>query len=404
MKNLFKILTVTVAITSLSDASAAGWVEEMAQRAPWGQSYLVDQAWKRDQLTQFRSQVRLDTCLQPNRRESSFGRSIEAAVRVALEPRTIKTNSAIQRGYGLPDENRSAQVSLISHPLCEQDRNQIVHMLGEDYVPDQEALAYLQKFISSSNRDRSRAIRGDAQAMERFLQRWTVFMGCLAYAESLDIINPEVEFGADENFNHALAQQPRVSSFFTDAQTQQVKRPSGVWFGEDRDGSFYIKLRAHAAAGTLSPSIRADLEAQYPTWPVVGLFQFKPTPGGNTDPCVRQWNELFQDKKYCQVNNSNKDHLLMGFASHGQSLNAYCGVQKIVQSFNSQINTIHPTGTDLSNVTSRQRLKSPGDRCVSVVSRAGAKRVYSHFGPLRNSVKDNFKKVIKCTQQALRHE
>lgn len=401
-KNLLKNLILGAVCASTSYAMAGGTLERFAERTAWGSFKLVDYQWGRSQLSDFRPQVRLDTCLQPHRRESSFGMSIEAAVRASLDARIIKTNSAIQRGYGLPDESRSEYVGLLSHPLCEQDRQQVSHMLGDEYVPDQETLNYLSEFISASNRDRREALQGRSDSMGRFLKRWTVFMGCLAYAESLDIINPEVEFDADANFQEALARQPKVERFFADPITGQTQRPSGVWFGADRDGDYYIQIRAHAAAGTLTEEIRAGLSKKYSTWPVVGLFQFKASAGGNTAPCVRQWNEYFRGKKVCQLNEGSSDQLLMGFGSHGQSMNAFCGVQKIVQSFNSQIHTIHSTGTDLANILPGQRLKKPRDRCVSLVSRAGRNRVYSHFGPLRNSVKDNLKKVMKCTQEALR--
>ncbi len=401
MNNVFVKFNLLIIAMICFESKADMPYQGQALMLPWGQAKSVDRAWGRDQLSEFRNQVRLDTCLQPDRRNNSFGLSIEAAVRASLDAKKIKTNSAIQRGYGLPIEDRSEAVSLLSHPLCEQDRADIAHMLGEDFVPDAASLKYLKDFASESNRERSSALRGDRKSLERFAKRWTVLMGCLAYAESLDIINPEVEKEADENFETALLKQGNVAKFFV-GEFDQIQRPKGVWFGADRNGNYYIKLRAFAAKGTLTEDVKKELDRQYPTWPVVGLFQFNASTSGNAGPCVEQWNEMFSGRRTCQIDSSSNDQLLMGFASHGQSLNAYCGVQKIVQSFNSQINTVHATGTDRSNTSDRQKIKNPRNRCVSLVSRAGRGNVYSHFGPLRNSVKDNLKKVLECTKNALK--
>ena len=376
-----------------------GLFASFASAAP---SDLVDAYWQRSQLTEFRSQAKIDVCLQKDRRGNSFGKTIEAAVRVSLDSKKIYSNSAIQRAFGLPTRENSHPVSLMSHPVCEQGRNQVVHMLGESYVPDAETMNYILDFAKESNRDRKSALRGSEKAKERFVERWTVLMGCIAYAESLDISDPSQEFKADDSFAVAMDHQPNVHPFFMDRVSREVSRPRGVWFGADRNGSYYLERAKAKNEGRLSESVQNALDKRYPTWPVVGLFQFNASRKGNIDPCVRQWNDLVNQKRACRINSSSDDQLLMSFASHGQSVNSYCGVQKIVQSFNSQVNTINTTGTDLSNLSSRSRLLNPRSRCVSLVSRAGRGRVYSHFGPLRNSVKYNLKKVMKCTQQALR--
>jgi len=367
-----------------------------AENLNWIQESGADVVWKKSTLSDEREQKDIDSCLSQKNQPKTFGGAIESAVRLSLDSRIIKTDIYIQEGYGIAEERKTDPVGLLSNPLCEQDRNQIAAILGESHVPDEEAIKFLKDFTQTSNLSRDRALKGDSKELKNFVWQWTTLMSCLAYAESLDTAHKDASHDAFSQF----IERTGTSNFFYNHSAQSAVKPNGVLFGLDRRGEYYIEMAAAKKNGTFSDSLLASLEARYPTWPVVGLYQFNANPVSNISPCVGQWNELIS-RNSCEIDRLVTKSVFTAFSSHGQSVNAFCGVQKIVQSFNSQVNTKNTTGVDLSNLIGN-RIKKPKDRCVSLVARAGGGRIYSHFGPFRNSVGYNLKKVMECTMNAMK--
>lgn len=74
-------------------------------------------------------------------------------------------------------------------------------------------------------------------------------------------------------------------------------------------------------------------------------------------------------------------------------MNAFCGVNKILQSFAIQVNTTKSVSTHPSN-QSGGKFKAPADRCVSPFFYSGYS--YNHFGPLMNSTGSNLAGLMAC--------
>lgn len=395
-------------VAAMSLAASAENFNDRAKSLPWGQTFNVDSYWEKDtpELRKWRVQRPIDSCLIPDSDYATFGRAIEKSLRISLDAKKIKSSDYINGIYGIRSESEAQAVGFLSHPLCVQEKEELSHLLGSAFVPDSEGLQALQRFAIASNSDRDKALQGDQKALESFVDRWSTLMGCLSYAESLG--GDEAYFEkSDEAFAVAMSKQPEVKPFFTNSSGDLI-RPTGVLFHNDRNGGYFIEMRKAQANGSWkSSSVRNALDKKYPTWPVVGLFQFKPQASSNVGQCIEEWNEVMKGKQGCQVDRRDDDEIIKAFGSFGQSMNAFCGVHKILQSFNSQVNTTRYQGTDLSNRVNG-KLKAPADRCVSLMSASGTfhksssgktykvARIYSHFGPLRNSVKTNFNKVIQC--------
>jgi|GEM_PF-2553883 len=338
--------------------------------------------------------------------QKNFLNSIQGAVRTGMTDRQIASDSVIDPAYGLPGRQNSQPVSLISNPICEQSADQIAAILTPPFAPSAEVVSALKAFSAASNRDRRLALQGDTLALAAFEHRMTQLMGCLSYEESLMTAEDD---GVEAAFQSAIDNMPAARPHFANAQGV-ARRPSGVLFAEDRHGDFFNKLRASRANGTFTPALFEELKRTYKPWPVVGMYQFNPK-GGNTGPCVEQWNEIVSNPA-CKINPSSSVEVMRALSSPGQTFNTFCGVQKVIQAFNSQVNTNKLNTTKVVNGVTKTTssvdpsnivngvLKQPKDRCVSLVARSGEGNIYSHFGPLRNSVKDNLGKLVKCAARA----
>jgi hypothetical protein len=437
----------------------------------------------------------VDSCRAPASKDSFLG-AIEEGVRQSTVDRIIETNPKIESLFGMGPMNdpQRAPASLLSNPICEMTTEDIGVMLDQNSIPSPSAVDTLAKFTEASNADRVKALAGDQAALQRFTHRWTNFMGCLSYAESMG--SPE-SAQSDRKFEQILQEFPEAAAPFTNA-AGRVVRPAGVLAATDRDGAYYNQPRAldallaandrqwalkaadlfflgkvmpleeitvfrnriftkdvvhngrvlAKAMDPLTAEKLAELDAQgvldvsagttkgvgdallahlkearlsgaagsaetkrlakeyvsnaYPTWQVVGMYQFDPNAAGNVSPCILQWNKIHADNPACFIDPASTNASIVALASGGQTFNAFCGAQKIVQAFNSQINTRNTTGTPPHNVQADGSLKAPKDRCVSVVARAGENLVYAHFGPLRNSTKTNLAAVLNCAKRVAR--
>lgn len=339
---------------------------------------------------------------------TTFFSTIHQAIDLSLRSRKIFTNSDIDAAYGLPGRDKSIEVSLLSHPVCAQTPASLSAILGADYVPDTATQKRINDFVTLSNLKRSRAMKGDTEAKEKFSLLWSSFFSCLAYAESLS--DPELSSEADAAYNDFLDGNPTVRADFE--QRNLLHRAPGVLFGIDHPGDYYIKR----AAVRNNPNLSADEKAaalqklydEYNVWGpkkwvVAGLFQFAPEVNGNVVPCLNQWNENVTEAQRpagFQIG-LNKIDITRAIVSPVQSFTAYCGVQKVVQGFNSQVNTSNLTGVHPDNIVKTNQLKAPQDRCVSLMMRGGQARMYAHFGPLRNSTQKNLAGLFQCVDKAI---
>jgi hypothetical protein len=209
-----------------------------------------------------------------------------------------------------------------------------------------------------------------------------------------------------------LAEVPGIQAKFKNEQGV-VDRPQGIMVYTDRPGNYVIELRElRAEAERLKKEGKfneeeyqkkiKELKEKYKPWTVLGLFQFLPDGFGNIRTCIEDWNLKLATKDQCKIKTGSKEQVSLALLSPAQTFNSYCGVGKIAHANYSQINTSSPNGTDFHNILAGGTLKAPKDRCISLLSRAGTGRVYSHYGPLRNSVKDNLGKVMKCVAGALK--
>lgn len=384
------------------------------------------------QLQLAREQDPLDQCLGSPPQKNFLG-SIENSVRLAMIPRKIETNSYItnsERGFDLRSMSDSSPVSLLTHPFCVQDEKAIMEMIGPlpDYRPERDrtpkidTVTKLRDFTDALNTARAKILLGSEEsqpALHQYVGLWTQFMGCLAYEESLQSTgepNSASEKSNREQFAVAMKAHPEQRMRFMKGDAKEPVQPLGVQFGEDTYGDYYSHLKKARAAyrkeleamltakgapqftkeqidSKVGEKVFSEIEAQFKPWPVVGLYQFNPIVG-NVAPCIAQWNKLVSDAR-CKLRNS-KNSILTAVSTAGQTFNAFCGTQKIVQAFNSQINTYSPLGVDRSNVLPTGELRPPNDRCLSIVGRGGSRRVYAHFGVLANSTVTNLGRLMDC--------
>ena len=386
-----------------------------------------------DQLIRNRQQDPRDHCLGATG-QNNFLNAIEAAVRDSTSGRKIETNEAIRGGlvwsekrkqmvendaYGLPPVDDQIPVSLASHPLCIQNQDDLKKLLAPHQTLDPATIRRLHNFSQASNEYRKGTLNGDIRAKNKFVNLWTQMMGCLAYAESYQsTLEPGTKWERLNNKWFAIG-LGRYGAAFKSANPPMIVQPEGVQFGEDHGGFFYRDVarliaqhNKQLANPLLTPAQKEIIDAEYaaareklekgnPAWPDVGTYQFNPN-GGNTGPCVDQWNKLMT-RSECKILDSGPQgeaNLAYALASHGQTFNTWCGVQKIVQSFNSQVHTRFATGTDNANVTNAAQgiLAQPKDRCVSLAAVGGTRKIYSHFGPLGNSTENNFAELMLCVE------
>ena len=155
----------------------------------------------------------------------------------------------------------------------------------------------------------------------------------------------------------------------TDAASLSIQKK--FWYAQ-------MGCLAYAEAGVTSS------EKFPPQKPYVGLFQFDAPKGktGNTATCNDVWNEKAPEG--CKVGSSSSPDFVSNQAALGsasQSFNAFCGVQKVLQTF-----YIQKYGKNKAS-------------CVSIA--APPKSSYNHFVPVNSVSKDDFKVMASCVAKAL---
>lgn len=292
-----------------------------------------------------------DTC-SPVKATSTlprFGEIVNAAIEEHLFKNQIQMGGIAKKFYGVPNEDNALIVTLTSHPMCTVTQEGLTEVLNR--VPPQEVIDKANQFATQYNQIRNHMIGGDKNALAEMKQLWLRLMGCLSYVESLTT--------ADDLPSQIVAQTYGPSGYL---------KPEGV--------KWYIDSAQQDAASRLN----------------IGLFQFAPTAGGNISPCRLAWSKSYPS---CGIPpSSTTEDFKFIFGSSHQSFNAYCGVNKVLQSFFTQVNTTLATGVYPSNKDTNQKLRAPAQRCVTLHIRAG--RAYNHFGPFQNSTGTNLNKLLTC--------
>jgi len=303
----------------------------------------------------YRSQELLQT--RGRSRPTNFAISIEMGLRKHLNasPMSIGGNERLFQVA----PSTATPVSLLSHPMCTVSRNTLSRTVRK--VPGTETTALANTLAYRFNTARVQAYYSQnpqerLHGWDTILQLYSKLMGCLAYTESLTT--------ADQYSSDRMAKKIAPADY---------TRPSGVLFYHDSAQS--------------DPASQTNL----------GLYQFSPDASGNVQSCLRNWNQAYpQSPLSTQLTKSQMIRIL---GDESQYFNAFCGVDKIVQSFYVQANSSNPARTHVSNQIFDARgrfvgLRAPQDRCVSL--HFGTKS-YNHFGPLQNSTGANMREVLKCT-------
>ncbi len=297
--------------------------------------------------------------LTKRRDNYAFAEIIESAVRGHFDPRTpsLGGNEAVFSVSLNPE--RLSQVSLASHSMCRVSGKSLQTTLGHD--PGREVVSLINEFVAHHNEGRERILH--ARSEDERLYGWDAMhlmysklMGCLAYTESLTT--------ADQPASVALAKKVGPKGY---------SKPSGVKF-------YYDKAQKNPASALN-----------------IGLYQFAPDSKGNLQSCIRDWNQRWPNQLVSQQ--ASKTELTRILGDSHQVFNAFCGVNKLTQSFHVQVNTTSSTRTHPANVTLNSRgkfagLKPPEDRCVSLHFHSS--KTYNHFGPLQNSTRRNLRELLQC--------
>jgi hypothetical protein len=249
-------------------------------------------------------------------------------------------------------------VSLTSHALCLVSRESLELTLSNynksrnAKIPDKDTIERINHFAITHNRLRKQwSKQGDKKAKLQLSKHWTKLFYCLSYTESLS--DPDTSRSYDVADKYAPL---------------DYEKPSGV--------KFYIDS-LQSKASVLN----------------VGLFQFTPNSKGNIRSCLIAWNKNFPK---CAIKNSSIDEMLRLMGSAKQHFNAFCGVNKLVQTFNVQVNTTLSRRTHPLNIK-EHNLKAATDRCVS--PHFYSSLAYNHFGPFQNSTGKNLEKLMKCVNK-----
>jgi hypothetical protein len=292
--------------------------------------------------------------LTRSRGNTTFAQSIERALRdhAGLRVPGLGGNERIFSIMASP-----AKVSLLSHAQCTVSKESLNQTIGSS--PGQRTVDLANEFSRQMNEARTMALYSPSRSTrlegwDRAMHLYSKFMGCLAYTESLTT--------ADGQPSDSVA---------TSVGPKGYSKPDGVLFYQD--------LTQSIAASQLN----------------IGLYQFSPDPNGNILSCVQNWNGKHPTAKF--PDSITKSGMIRTLGDESQRFNAYCGVNKILQMYHIQVNTLSHTKTHPSNLVrganGKMAGKHPSERCVSPYFNSKA---YNHFGPLQNTTGSNLHRVLSC--------
>jgi hypothetical protein len=314
----------------------------------------VDDTQSQNELLELRSnevETIADSCHDDFENQDRFSDTIAFFVREQSAPRKVTIQSIASYYATSGDLSTHTDVGLFSHPLCEVTRSSLSKTVKK--VADSTTISRANQFAKLHNQYRTGYLNGESAEKIKLERHWGAFFGCLAYTESLST--------ADSSSSKSVASSEAPSGY---------RKPAGVKFYNDPYQPASSRLN-------------------------IGLFQFTPKASGNINPCLKQWN---QDYPSCSTSATSKDSLIKLLGSSHQRFNAFCGVNKLLQTFSIQVNTRATKHTHPDNRGS-SGLKSGANRCVTPHFYAGW--AYNHFGPLQNSTGSNMKKLFQCVSDSL---
>lgn len=319
----------------------------------------------RTALSSRRSVSQYESCLSPQKAPINFYESIAAGVVAALKPQASGGPKHLKNILSLKTE---VPVSLISHPLCEST---MLHNSGE--------ISDFLNFTSSSNKDRDLINAGDEVALHRFVNRWTAFLGCLVADISLNIYSED----KPRNSNRDFESLRRLSPIFLEDTKAISSLASGV---ELVSNNMLLSVLEEKKGYKEDRKVKNHYYG-------FGLFSFNNNRiFKDRVNLVNSWNAATSNASpACKIDN--KDNALLAITSSGQGVNAFMGVQSILDSFYVQVNTTLERRTHKSNVISNDKLHNPMERCVSI----SGKDFYHYLAPLhRGSQSRNYKQISNC--------
>lgn len=289
------------------------------------------------QSSELSAQRDTDSCLDNLKGHNRFADGLGFFINELSVKR--KMSLSVASAFKMPsDTSKYQEVSLISHPLCEVTKESLSKTIKK--LPTDDTIALANRFANDHNRLR----KTNPTELKKL---WGKFFGCLAYKESLST--------ADLRSSQNVAKKYAPSDY---------QKPAGVKF-------YYDKLQPKES--------RLN----------IGMYQFTPNRYGNISPCIKDWNRSYSS---CKITDKSQNGLIRTLGSVSQDFNAYCGVHKLLQTFNVQLHTTKAKNTHPSNEN-----KAPANRCVTPHFYAGW--AYNHFGPLQNSMGDNLGKLMRCVYQ-----
>ncbi|MCP4937145.1 MAG: hypothetical protein GY927_23790 [bacterium] len=292
---------------------------------------------------------------------SSFGDQLTVEVIRHLQKSQIYLSN-IGSIFSIPSSRALEQISLNSHPICKSTKTTLKKIIRRSASLSNQEVELVKKFEKRLNKSRREYLR-DHKNIKPVIRNWSALAGCLAYTESLG--------DPDTSVSRRRAKE---------LLGQGYTKPTGVKFYYDK--------------GHENPNSRWN----------VGLYQFVLLRAGNINPCIKSWKAQSLPGNSIIKNLDLKD---MGrfIGSPSQSFNAFCGLNKILQTFFVQVYTTRAKYTHPNNRMSDGTLKKPSDRCVSLHHG----KAYSHFGPLTRTVvnsnrsgsrRSNLGKLMHCVKES----
>lgn len=315
------------------------------------------------------------TCLKSLNKTlpKSFKESIELAVSFNSEAGINPLSTHISKTYNITSWN--SDVGLYSHPMCESfDEKLAVRSSSDKKLRAKKvngAMSSIPKYYNKARVLYLKALKEKDSVntlkykgmMDKF---YATLLGTLANHESLSTADNK------SSISHQVA-------FSTKYGVKGYNKAPGVKLYYDKAQSKEESKRN------------------------VGLYQLPMS--GNVAACVKAWNDRVGSKnKSCLINSSTKKDMFLLNSASDQLFNAFCGANKLVQSFAVQVNSNKfevysgkARRTHKENYESKKKkLKASSNRCVSLFTHTS--NTYNHFGTLGFTTTNNTVDVVKDVQ------
>ena len=330
----------------------------------------------------------------------SFAQSISSMIDLQIDPMSPPVEPEIREIYKAAPVPAAMPVGLATHPMCPVTGDSLkalgVHTSGISKWDIDIANQWVTEVNAARNAlNRERGLTSSppqqsfdpfanllnperppaTEARKRLDADWGRLFGCLAYIESLGDSDSSTSKNCASNNGLASRANP--------------KNPGVLCYVDSSQSNPASKLN-------------------------LGLFQFAPSAKGNIRSCIGSWNQMAAKSPACTMSSeqaNDTSYLKRKLFEPDQMFNAFCGINKVVEVFDLQVNAsaavvtrgsgrhtqsirvLHP-----SNGSGGQ-IPAPQDRCVTPF--IGKSNSYAHFGPLQNSTGANFNKLMTCLKGSL---